>query len=125
MLELRRVIEPYVAFSDKAILEGAAPWGRSLEVQTLATIPVKTQLAPTQEPTEVAAPTKISTKEGDPTEVPTEVAAPTEVSTEEADPIEVPTEVLTPTEVSAKEPATPLATISGPVEESNVPPWAV
>ena len=47
MLELRRVMEPCVAFLDKAILEGAGPWGRSLEIQTWATIPVKTQLAPT------------------------------------------------------------------------------
>ena len=56
LLELRRVMEPYVAISDKAVLEGAAPWGRSLGVQTWATNPVKTQLAPTEEPTEVAAP---------------------------------------------------------------------
>ena len=69
-------MEPYAAFSDKAILEGTTPWGRSLEVQTLATIPIKTQLATTKEPTEVAAPNEVSTKEADPTKVPTEVLAP-------------------------------------------------
>ena len=66
MLELRRVMEPYVAFSNKAVLEGATPQGRSLKVQAWATIPMKTQSAPTEKPTEVAAPT----------EEPTEVAAP-------------------------------------------------
>ena len=92
MLELKRVMEPYVAFSNKAILEGATPWGRSLEVQTWATIPMKTQSAPIKEHTEVAALTKEST------------------------------EVLAPMEVSAEELAALLAAISGPVGEPNVSP---
>ena len=79
MLELRRVMEPYVVFSNKAVLEDTTPQGRSLKVQTQATIPMKTQPGPTKEPIEVAAPT----------EEPTKVAAPTEVSTDEADPIEI------------------------------------
>ena len=130
VLELRRVMEPYVAFSD-AILEGAAPWKRSLEVQTQATIPVKTQQAPTEESAKDLAPAKVPTKEAAPTEVPTEVAAPTEVSAKEADctkvpakeadPAEEPTEVAAPTEISAEEPAAPSATISRPAEEPNIP----
>ena len=81
MLELRKVMEPYVAFSNNAILEGAAPWERSLEGQTWATIPMKTQpdptkkVAPAEEPTEEAAPTEVSAKETDPTEVSAEETA--------------------------------------------------
>ena len=110
-------MEPYVAFSDKVILEGAIPWGRSLEVQTWAIILVKTQSAPAEEPTEVTAPTE----EAAPTKEPTEFVDPTKVSSKESDPTEVPTEVLAPMVVSTKEPAALLAAISGPVEEPNVP----
>ena len=39
VLELRRAMEPYVAFSDDAILEGATPQERSLEGQTRALFP--------------------------------------------------------------------------------------
>ena len=110
-------MEPYVAFSDDAILEGATPQRRSLEVQTGATIPMKTQPAPTKEPT----------KEADSTEVPAEVVAPTEadhtkVPTKEVESTEIPAEVVAPTEVSAKEPAAPMATISRPAEEPNISP---
>ena len=65
-------MEPYVAFSDNAILEGATPQEGPLEGQTQATIPVKILLDPA--------------KELDPAKVPTEKAAPIEESTEEAPP---------------------------------------
>ena len=113
ILELRRVMEPYVVFSDDAVLKGATPWERSLEGQTQATIPVKTQLAPIEEPTEEpapaesssqeAAPTEVSMEEVHPTEVPTKEAAPTEECTEELAPAEASTEEVAPLEVSPEE----------------------
>ena len=71
MLELRWAMEPYITFSDDAILEGATPWERSLEGQTRAIIPRKTQLAPVGEPTD----------ETDPMEEPTEEPMAMKVST--------------------------------------------
>ena len=56
-------MEPYVTFSEEAILEGATPLERSLKVQTWAIIPAKTQLAPTREPAEEPAPIEVSAKE--------------------------------------------------------------
>ena len=52
--ELRKVMEPYVAFSNDAIQE------RSLEERTWAPIPVETQAVPTEEPTEELAPAEVS-----------------------------------------------------------------
>ena len=65
--ELRRVMEPYVTFSDDAILEGATPQERSPEGWTWAPIPVETQSAPTEEPTNEPAPAEVSTEETAPT----------------------------------------------------------
>ena len=131
MLELRRVMEPYVAFSNDAIVEGATPQESSLGGQTQATIPLKTQPAPRWgacqragrcTPTEEAAPAEEPTEEAAPTEEPTEEAAPTEVSSEEADPTEVTTEEEAPAEEPAEEPAALTATISDPAEEPDIPP---
>ena len=69
-------MELYVASSNDAILEGAALQKRSLEGQIWATIPVKTQPAPTKEPTKEAAPTEEPNEEAAPMEDPTEEAAP-------------------------------------------------
>ena len=82
VLELSRAMEPYVAFSNDAILEGAAPWERSLEGQTRATIPRMTQLAPAKVPIEETAPME----ELAPAEVPTEEAALIQEPTEEVPP---------------------------------------
>ena len=71
-------MEPYVAFSDDAILEGAVPQERSLEGQIGAAIPRKNQLAPAEVPIEEAAPTE----ELAPAKVPTEEVAPIEELTE-------------------------------------------
>ena len=89
VLELQRVMQPYVAFSNDAVLEGAKPQERSLEGQTQATIPVKTQLAPTKESAKELSPAEVPTEEPAPAEEPTEEAAPTGVSAKEADPAEV------------------------------------
>ena len=94
-----------MAFSDNAILEGATPWERSLEGQTQATIPGKTQPVPTEEPAKELAPSKVPTEEVASTEEPTEEAAPTEEPTEE--------------------PTTLMATISKPAEEPDIPPCVV
>ena len=91
MQELRRVIEPYVAFSDDAILEGATPQERTPEERTEAPIPVETQAAPMEEPTDELAPA--------------------EVSMEEVAPMEEPDE----------ETAALMAMVSGPAEEPDVP----
>ena len=44
--ELRHVMEPYVTFTDDAVLEGAAPWERFPEGQPQAPTPVETLAAP-------------------------------------------------------------------------------
>ena len=75
-------MEPYVTFSDDTILEGAAPLERSLEGQNRATIPRKTQLAPTEVPAKETAPM--------------EELVPVKVSPEEVAPIEEPTMRWTP-----------------------------
>ena len=95
-------MEPYVAFSNDAFLQDAAPWERSLEGQIWETIPGKTQPAPIEESTEEAAPTEEPTEEAPPTEEPTEEVAPTEEPTEE--------------------PTAPKATISEPTGEPDIPP---
>ena len=108
-------MEPYVAFSDDAILESTTPWERSPEGQTQAPIPVETQAAPTEELTMELAPTEISTEEATPTEEPTKETAPAVASMEEAAPIEEPDEEL----------ATPMAMAGGQTEEPDVSPvWA-
>ena len=77
VIELRRVMKPYVTFSDDAILDGAALQERSLEDQTGVTIARKIQQASTrvsteEEPTKELVPTKVSTEEAAPTEEPSE-----------------------------------------------------
>ena len=57
----KEVMESYVAFSGKASLEGATPWG-SMEVQTQATIPTKTQSAPPRSPLNWQLPARIPLK---------------------------------------------------------------
>ena len=79
-------MEPYVAFSNDAILEGATPQETSPEGQTWVPIPVETQAAPTEEPTKELAPAEVSTKEATPTEDPTKELALAEISMEEATP---------------------------------------
>ena len=81
VLELKQAMEPYMAFSDNAILEAAVPQETSLEGQTGAAIPRKIQPAPPEVPTEVA---------------PIEELAPPEVPTKEAAPIKEPTEEVPP-----------------------------
>ena len=70
-------MEPYVTFSDDAILDGAALQEGSLEDQTGETIPRNTQLASTdvsteEEPAKKPAPTEVTTKEVAPAEEPLE-----------------------------------------------------
>ena len=105
-------MEPYVAFLDNAILEGATPWERSLEGQTQSTIPMMTQVAPTEEPTKEPAPAEVSTEEPALTEEPTKELAPAEASMEEVAPMEEPDE----------EPATLMAMVSGPAGGARYPP---
>ena len=105
-------MEPYVALSNNAILEGATPQERSLEGQTWATIPGKTQPAPIEDPA----------KELAPAEVPTEEAAPIEEPTEEVPPTEEPTKEMASTEEPIGEPTAPKATISKPAGEPDLPP---
>ena len=76
MLELRWAMEPYVAFSDDAILEGATPWERCPEGQTGAAISRKTQPVPPKVPTKEAAPIEEPTEEVPPTKEPTDEIAP-------------------------------------------------
>ena len=91
---IEEVIEPYVAFSNDAILQGATHQERSLEGQTWAPIPMETQVAPIEEPTKELAPA--------------------EVSMEEAAPMEEPNEEL----------AAPTAMVSRPAEDPDMPPYA-
>ena len=85
--------------------------GRSLEGQTQATIPGKTQLAPAKEPAEELAPAEVPTEEAAPIEEPTEEVAPTKEPTKEASPTEKPTEEST----------TLKATISEQAGEPDIP----
>ena len=110
-------MEPYAAFSDDAILEGAAPQERSLERQTQATIPMKIQ----PDPTEELAPAEVPTEEPAPAEEPTEQVAPAEVSAKETDPAEVSAKEAAPTEEPTEEPTAPTTTISEPAEEPDIP----
>ena len=96
-------MELYVAFSNDAILEGAAPQERFPEGQTWAPIPLETQVAPTEEPTKELAPAEVSMEEAAPTEEPTKELVPAEVSMEEVAPTKEPTKELVPAEVSAEE----------------------
>ena len=98
-------MEPYVAFSDDAVLEGATPQKRSLEGQTWKPIPVETQAAPTEEPHEGASPCRSVYRGAIPTEEPTEELDPVEVSMKEAASTEEPTEELASAEVSTEEAA--------------------
>ena len=63
-------MEPYVAFSNDGVLQGAAPCVRPLEVQSRATIPVRTQPAPTE-----ADCTEVPMVEAESTEICAEVMA--------------------------------------------------
>ena len=113
-------MEPYVAFSSDAIVEGAAPVQRSLEGQTWTTIPMKTQLAPTKESAKELAPAEVPTEELAPAEEPTEEVTPTEVSAKEAYPVKVSAKEAAPTEKPTEEPTTPMATVSKPAEEPDI-----
>ena len=110
VLELRWAMEPYVNFSHDAILEGATTQERSLEGQTRATIPRKTQPAPAYVPAKEAAPTG-------------ELAL-VQVFTKEAVPIEEPTDEMDPMEEPTEEPMATKAPSSEPVGESDIrPAW--
>ena len=98
MLELRRVMEPYVAFSDDVVLEGATPQERSLEGQIWATIPMEIQPDPTEE------------------------LAPAKVPMEEAASIEGPPEETPPTKEPTEEPTALKVTIGKPAGEPDIPP---
>ena len=117
-------MEPYLAFSDDAVHEGATPWERSLKGWTQATIPRKTQPAPAKDPAEELAPAEVSTEEATPIEelapavVPTKEAAPIEEPIEEVPPIEVPTKGMAPT----KQLPALKATISEPAGDPDIPP---
>ena len=107
-------MEPYVTFSDDAILDRAALQGRPLEDQTRVTIPRKTQPASTEvsteeEPAKELAPAEVSTEEVTPIE-PNEGTDPTEVTTEEAAPTGEPIEGPTILVATISEPAEELAT---------------
>ena len=72
-------MEPYVAFSHDAILEGATPQDRSPEGQTWAPIPVETEVAPIEEPRKELAWAEILTEEGTTIEEPIKELTPTEI----------------------------------------------
>ena len=101
-------MKPYITFSDNAILEGATPQERCLEGHTRATIPRKTQPAPTEVPAKEAAPM--------------EQLAPVEVSTNEAASIEDPTNETDPVEEPTEEPTAMKAPTSEPAGELDIPP---
>ena len=68
-------MEPYVSFSDDAVLDGAASQEGSLEDLTVVTIPRNAPLASTststeEEPAEEPAPMEVTTKEAAPTRKP-------------------------------------------------------
>ena len=75
MQELSRVMEPYVAFSNNAFLEGVTSQEGYPKGQTQAPIPVETQAAPPEEPTEETVPAVASMEETAPTEEPDEELA--------------------------------------------------
>ena len=96
VLELQRMMEPYVTFSHDTILDGATLQEGSLEDQTGVTIPRNTQLASTKVPTK---------------EEPAEKLAPTEVAAKE----------VAPTGEPLEGPTIPTATISEPTDEPITP----
>ena len=93
ILELRRAMEPYIPFSDDAVLDGAASLEGSLEDLTRVTIPRNVPLASTGTSTE-----EESAEEQAPTEVATEEAAPT------GKPLKGPTHLLVTVDDPAEEP---------------------
>ena len=124
-------MRPYVAFTDEAILEGAASQKKLQEGWTWAPSPVETPVAPiteelegtqaqesevppipqeAEEPTEELALTKEPTEEPDPAKEPNEEPAPAEEPTEEP--------------VTTKEPPVELAilmaTVREPAEELSI-----
>ena len=77
VLKLRKVMEPYMSFSNDAILDGAAPKEGSLMDPTEVTIPRDAPLVSTgtftkKEPTEELAPMEVVTEEAAPTGRPLE-----------------------------------------------------
>ena len=105
VLELRRVMKLYMAFSNDTILEGAAPQKRLLKGQAWAPIPMETQAGPTDEPTKEPAPTTEPTGELAPTAEATREPAPTDEPTDEPAPAEVTVKEMAPTDEPTEEPA--------------------
>ena len=100
-----------MAFTNGAILEGAAPQERFLEGQTQALIPVETPAPPITEVLEGIQVPELGVPTPQEMEEPSEELAPAGVSTEEVAPTEEPTE----------EPVTPVAMFSEPAEEPDDP----